>query len=179
HDLAPPVDRGPQSLALLAHVGHVLFGPYRRMELSVDRRVFGVDPESVKTHRKEDVVTAPAQETRGGIRRREGVPVPHVDLARRVREHRQEVEVRLIRNVRRAVEAGRGPALAPLLFDGGRRVAIDLLFHFARQLDLLFSKQKGLPSKGTKDLRGTTPIESRCPSGAGGIRTRDPHTASV
>src|SRR5207247_10254280 len=103
-----------------------------------------------------------------------------------------EVEVRLVRNIRCVVEAGRGPAIAPFLFDGGRRVAIDLLFHFARHVDLLSGIQKGLPFRlrgqrplplGTNALRGTTPIEgimsAASPRGAGGIRTRDPHTASV
>src|SRR5207247_2363639 len=121
--------------------------------------------------------------------------------------------VRLIRVVRRVVEARRGPALAPFRFDGAGRIAIDLLLHFARHVDLLSETER--PSVracalrafalGTKDLRGTTPIESRCAwlrlrriqasfvltrklrlsassslaCGAGGIRTRDPHTASV
>src|SRR2546429_1325334 len=92
-----------------------------------------------------------------------------MDVTRWVRKHRQEVEIRPVCHVRGVVEAGRGPALPPFLFDGGGRIAIDLLLHFARHVDLLSAKQKafrpalarsGALPLGTKDLRGTTPIES-------------------
>ena len=131
HDLATPVDRSAHHRELLAHVGHVLFGPRRWMHVPLDRRVLGGEAEGVEAHREQHVVTAHPQEARGAVGRRHGVPVTDVQLTRRIRVHRHEVEVRPIGDVRCLVEAGRGPALLPLRLDDIGRVAIDLVAHFA------------------------------------------------
>src|SRR3989337_2059512 len=98
------------------------------MHLVPDRRVLRRQPERVEAHREQHVVAAHAQEARGAVRRRRCSPVAHVHVARRVWVHRQEVEVRLARQlVRRLVEARPSPFVGPLVLDGPGHVLLDAL----------------------------------------------------
>src|SRR2546428_5432369 len=87
-----------------------------------------------------------------------------MQLARRVRVHRHEIEVRLIGDVRCLVEAGRAPALLPFGLDGFRRVAFGLLLHFARHVDLLSQTKRSLVQEDGKTFRGTTSVKSPGPA---------------
>src|SRR6185503_7860376 len=148
----------------------------------------GVDAERVKAHREQHVVAAHALETRGGVRRRERIPVTHVDVARGVREHRQEVEVGTIALIRRVVEAGAHPFFLPLRLDAGWVVLLDALLrhrHLAPPfagIENALRPADGCRTRGRKATSAVPPlVENDVPlrGGAGGIRTRDPHTASV
>src|SRR2546428_13232478 len=103
-----------------------------------------------------------------------------MQLARRVRVHRHEIEVRLIGDVRCLVEAGRAPALLPFGLDGFRRVAFGLLLHFARHVDLLSQTKRSFVQEDGKTFRGTTSVKTPAlrSGGAGGVQTRDSLTAT-
>ena len=93
--LAAPVDGETQRLELLLHVGDVVVGPLRGRDPVLDRGVLGGQAEGVPAHRLEHVVALHAMEARQHIADGVVAHMPHVQLARRVGEHRQAVVFRL------------------------------------------------------------------------------------
>ena len=92
--LALPVDGESQRLQLFLHVGDVVPGPLRRRHIVLHRGVFGGQAEGVPAHGLQHVAAlhpvVAGEHIADGI-----VPhVPHVQLARRIGEHRQAVVFR-------------------------------------------------------------------------------------
>ena len=93
-DLAVPVDRPPHAVHLLADRGDVPLGDDARMAALPDGRVLGGEPEGVVAHRAQDLEAHAAADVREHVSERVVLHVPHVELARRVREHLEDVGVR-------------------------------------------------------------------------------------
>ena len=95
-ELAAPVDREAERLQLLLHVRDVVVGPLRRRHAVRHRGVLGGQAERVPAHRLQHVVALHA--VVAGEHVADGVVahVPHVQLARGVREHRQAVVLGLV-----------------------------------------------------------------------------------
>ena len=125
-ELGVPVPRGPHRPQLASHRVDVGHRPLARVHPVLDRRVLGGQPEAIEAHRLEDVVPAHAPVAADRIGRRLHVPVTDVQRARRVVEHRQQVEAGL-RAVGQVgpVQAELLPAGLPARLDGGRVVALD------------------------------------------------------
>ncbi len=119
---ALPVEGETQRLELLLHVGDVVPGPLRRRYPVLHRGVLRRQAESVPAHGLQDVVAlhpvVAGEHIADGI-----VPhVPHVQLARRIGEHRQAVVLRLV-GVFRSAEGLRGvPVGLRGLLDFGRKI---------------------------------------------------------
>ena len=114
---------------LAAHVLHVLHRPGERMAALPDRRVLGRQPEGIEADREEDVEAVHPPIARQRIARRHDVPVPDVQVARRIRVHRQHVVLGPAR-VREVgvVQAELRPARLPARLDRRRVVALDPWF---------------------------------------------------
>ncbi len=128
--LARPVDRQAHRLHLLLHVSDVVVGPGGRRHAVVQRGVLGRHAEGVPAHRHQHVVPLHAQLTRHHVVDGVVAHVAHVQLARRVRQHRTGVELRLVRAVGGARVFGHAvgilclPVLLRLLFDLGRGIFV-------------------------------------------------------
>ncbi len=105
--LGPPVVLGvarPQQPGPVERHAHPLEGrrllvdvrvrPFLGVDLALDRRVLGVQPERVPSDRVQDVVTLQRSETRDGVAAAERLGVAHVQVARGIREHVERVEPR-------------------------------------------------------------------------------------
>jgi hypothetical protein len=90
-DFAFPVERETEAVELPLHVLDVRIRPLRRRHVVLDRRVLGRHAEGVPAHRLHDVVAEHLVETREHVADRVVAHVAHVQLARRVGEHRQAV----------------------------------------------------------------------------------------
>ena len=123
-DLARPVEHRPHRAHLAAHVRDVVHRPRARMDPALDGGVLGRQPERVEAHREQHVVPAHSLVARARVGRRHHVPVTDVEVARRIRVHRQEVVVLLVGDVGRAVETLVFPGLLPLRFDRLRFVSL-------------------------------------------------------
>jgi hypothetical protein len=125
HDLGVPVPTGAHRPQLAAHVVDVLEGPLVRVDLVLDRGVLGGQAEGVEADRLEDVLAVHAVEAAQGVRRRLHVPVPDVQIPRRVVVHREQVVLGLaVVGEVRVVEPELRPALLPARLDGRGLVAI-------------------------------------------------------
>src|SRR5262249_38629843 len=71
--------------------------PDRRVDVVLDRRILGGQAERIPAHRVEDVVPAHPLVSGEEVADRVDAHVPHVDAARRVREHLEAVELRAAR----------------------------------------------------------------------------------
>ena len=128
-DLAVPVDRPAHAVHLFADGGDVPLGDETRMLALADGRVLGREPESVIAHRAQDAKAHPAADVREDVAQRVVLDVPHMQLARRVREHFKDVRVLLVhlagaprvRDVERALALPRG---LPLQLDRLRVVSL-------------------------------------------------------
>ena len=116
-DLPLPVEDRPHRLELPSHVLDVAGRPLMRVDLQADRRVLGRQAERIESHREEDVVPPHPLVARLHVRRRHRVPVPDVQVAGGVGEHRQGVPFGARVVVARPVELVRLPALPPSLLD--------------------------------------------------------------
>ena len=124
-DLGAPVEGRAHLPQLAAHVGDVRHRPVARVDPVPDRRVLGGQPEGIEPDRQEHVLAVHPPEAGERVCRRLDVPVPDVDVARRVRVHRQQV-VAVARLLEvRAVQLELLPALLPARFDRARVVALD------------------------------------------------------
>ena len=90
-ELARPVDRPAHPLHLAADRLDVPGRDLARVAPLVDRRVLGVQAEGVVAHRTQHVEALPATDVREDVAHRVVEDVPHVELARRVREHLEDV----------------------------------------------------------------------------------------
>ena len=119
--LALPVDRETQRLELLLHGGDVLVGPFRGRHAVRHRGVFCGQTEGVPTHRLKHV-EAP-HPMKAGHHVADGVVahVSHMQLARRVGEHRQAVELRAAAFSGRLLDRAKREGSVPVLL----RFALD------------------------------------------------------
>ena len=128
-DLLRPVEHRAHLLELPFHALDTLVRQRHRVDLlalarRADGSVLGRQPEGVEAHGEEHVVAAHAAVARGGVGGRLGVPVPHVQVTRRVGVHRQEVVLRPRAVVEvDGVQALVLPGLAPARLEGLRVVA--------------------------------------------------------
>ncbi len=125
HDLRRPVEGGAHRPELAAHVVDVAHRPFARVEAALDRGVLGRQPEGVEADRQEDVLAVHPLEPGEGVGRRDDVPVADVQVARRVRIHRQQVVAIAGRGQVRVVHAELVPARLPARLEGARVVALD------------------------------------------------------
>ncbi len=115
-DLGLPIERRAHRPQLPPHVVDVRHRPVARVDLVADRRVLGREPERIEPDRQEHVLAMHPVEPGEGVGRRDDVPVADVDVARRIRVHRQQVEL----PTGRVVEVGSvHPELVPLLLPAG------------------------------------------------------------
>ncbi len=125
-DLAVPVEAGAHRPQLAAHVVDVLQGPLARVDLVLDRGVLGGQAKGVEADRHEDVLAVHAMEAGDGVGWGLHVPVPDMEIPRRVVVHRQQVELGLGRVAQvRIVQAELRPALLPPRLNGRGLVAVD------------------------------------------------------
>ncbi len=124
--LVVPAEGGAHGPELAAHLVDVLHRPRERVATVLDGRVLGRQPEGIEADGEEHVQAVHPPEAGQGIGRGHDVPVADVQVARRVRVHRQQVMPRLARvGEVRVVEARIGPALLPGGLDRRRVVALD------------------------------------------------------
>ena len=93
--LALPIDHHAHRAQLLALAVDVGERPRFGMNAALDGGVLGGQAESVEPHREEDVVALHTLEARAHIAGRHRIPVADVDVAARVWQHRQRVELGL------------------------------------------------------------------------------------
>ena len=115
--LAIPGPHRAHAAQLAAHALDVCHGPRMRVRAALDRRVLGRQAERVEPDREEDVVALHPLVARGRIRRRHRIPVPDMQLAGRIGQHRQEVEFGARGILLRRVQPDLVPCLLPLGFD--------------------------------------------------------------
>ena len=92
-DLARPVDRPAHALHLLPDARDVAAGDGAGMAALLDCRVLGRQTERVIAHRSQHAEAVAAAEVRDHVAERVVLDVPHVQLARGVRQHLQDVGV--------------------------------------------------------------------------------------
>ncbi len=95
-DLAAPVDRQAEAVQLRLHVGDVVVGPGRRGDVVLHRGVFRRHAERVPAHRLQHVAALHAVVAADHVADGVVAHVAHVQLAARIREHRQAVELLLV-----------------------------------------------------------------------------------
>ncbi len=116
-DLALPRVADAQTLELPFHVGDVFERPGLGMRLVLDSRVLGGQPEGVPTERVQDVEAAHALHARDDVADHVVADVSDVGVPRRVREHLEAVELRLVGILSDLEGAAVAPPLLPLLLD--------------------------------------------------------------
>ena len=92
-DLRLPVERRAHRPQLAAHVVDVRHRPVARVDAVLDRGVLGREAERIEADRQEHVLAVHPMEAGDRVGRRDDVPVADVDVARRIRVHRQQVEL--------------------------------------------------------------------------------------
>ena len=95
--LARPVDRVAHLAQLGLHVTDVGVGPLRRRGVVLDRGVLRRQAERVPAHRLQHVVAGHALVAADDVADRVVAHVTHVQSARRVRQHRQAIELGFVR----------------------------------------------------------------------------------
>ena len=95
-DLALPVHRPAHAAHLLADRDDVALGGDARMHAVADRGVLGGQAERVVAHRPQHAVAAPAAQAGDDVSDRVVEDVPHVQLARGVRQHLDDVGLRAL-----------------------------------------------------------------------------------
>ena len=95
-DLAVPVDRPAHALHLLADGGDVALDDEARVAALADGGVLGRQAEGVVAHRAQHAEAHAPADVREDVAERVVLDVPHVELARRVREHLEHVRVLLV-----------------------------------------------------------------------------------
>ena len=114
-ELAAPVQREAHGLELGLHRFDVGVGPVARIDVVVAGGVFRRQAEGVPSHRMQHVAAHGATEARHHVAHRIVAHVPHMDAARRIREHLQHVIFR----PRVVVGGGKKPGLVPGLLPAG------------------------------------------------------------
>ena len=152
-ELARPVDRPAHPLHLPADRGDVALGHLARMAALADRGVLGGQAERVVAHRVQHGEAGPTALMAEHVAHRVVLDVPHVQLARWVRQHLEHVRGRRAARVRvdgiRRLEGALGlPQLLPARLDRPRVVS----------LHLASSRTVGLGTK--KPLQGEAAVRS-------------------
>ena len=125
-DLRGPLEGGTHRAQLTAHVVDVLHRPDGRVDVVLDGRAFGRQAERIEPDRIEDVEAIHPPVTGDRVGRRLDVPVADVQIAGRVRVHRQQVELgpRRVGQVR-LVQPELVPARLPARLDRGGVVPLN------------------------------------------------------
>ena len=127
-ELAVPVDRPAHAVHLPADRGDVALGDDARMPALADRGVLGGQAERVVAHRPQHAEAAPAAEVGDDVADRVVEDVPHVQLARRVRQHLDDVRLGALGlaglGVRRVKAPRVLPDALPALLDLSRLVPL-------------------------------------------------------
>ena len=113
-DLARPFPHRTHGPQLAAHAGDVLHRPLIRVDAVLNRGILRRQPECIKANGKQDVVAPHAPQARSGVGGGHGVPVADVQIAGRIRVHRQEVVLPPRVEVPGLVQAVLLPASLPL-----------------------------------------------------------------
>src|SRR5215213_6539034 len=117
HDLGVEVEHRAHLPELAAHPLDVRVGPFTGLYVPLDRGVFGRQPEGVEAYREEHPVAVHPHKARSGVRGRHRVPVPHMQIPTRVREHGERVVLGLALVLVGLVKAALGPPLLPAAFE--------------------------------------------------------------
>ncbi len=112
-----PVEHRAHRAELAAHVVNVAVGPLFGVDRALDGGVFSRQAEGIKTHREHHIEALHPLEARPGIRGRHRIPVTDVQVAGRIGQHRQGIELGLIRVDVRMIELVGVPAALPLGFN--------------------------------------------------------------
>ena len=128
-DLTIPVDRPPHAAHLLPNRGDVALRHEPRMTALPDRCVLGREPERVVAHRPQHVESHAPADVSEDVAERVVLDVAHVELARGVREHLEDIGVLLVhRHGRGGIRDGESalalPHLLPLQLDRFRVVSL-------------------------------------------------------
>ena len=91
--LSRPVIRETHPLQLSAHMCDVLISPLCRGDRTLDRRVLGREPERIPAHGLQDITPQHPLIATHHIADRVVADMPHVQLARGIRQHGQAVEL--------------------------------------------------------------------------------------
>ena len=118
-ELALPVDRKPHQLELPAHRRDVVVGPLGWMDAALEGRVLRRQPEGVPAHGMKDIESPGPLVARNHVAHGVVAHVAHVNAARGVREHLEDV-------VGRAPAATLSPEQARV-FPGGLPFGLDHL----------------------------------------------------
>ncbi len=116
-DLAAPVERQAHRLQLRAHAGDVGIGPVARVDLAFHRGVLGRQAEGVPAHRVQNVKSLGALVAGHHVAHRIIADMAHMDAARGVGKHLQDVIGRARVVVAGAVDAGLVPGRLPARLD--------------------------------------------------------------
>ena len=92
------------------------------IDVALDRGVFGGQAERVQPHRMHDVEALHADHPRDGVAERVILRMSDVQIARRVRQHLEDVPLLARVVVGGAIEAACLPGGLPMLFDGAKIV---------------------------------------------------------
>ena len=155
-DLRLPVERRAHRPQLAAHVVDVRHRPVARVDAVLDRGVLGRQSERIEADRQEHVLAVHPMEAGDRVGRRDDVPVADVDVARRIRVHRQQVELAPLGVVEvRPIHAELGPARLPARLDRRRVVALGPDAGFAGVRSRLSSETVHPPPRrrGVRDRR--------------------------
>ena len=133
-DLARPVEGQPHGLQLPAHGGDVVIGPFGRMDLLLHGRVLGRQAEGVPAHGMEHVEAPGALEAGDHVAQRVVAHMAHVDAARGIGEHLEDV----VLGPRRIGPGGKAAALGP----GGLPLAFGFVEIVARRTGACLPHQR-------------------------------------
>src|SRR5215216_3816093 len=117
HNLRVEVEHRAHLPELAAHPLDVRVGPFAGLYAPLYRGVLGRQPEGVEAYREEHPVAVHPHKARSGVRGRHRVPVPHVQIPTRVREHGERVVLGLALVLVGLVKAALGPPLLPAAFE--------------------------------------------------------------
>ena len=116
-DFSVPVIGQTKFSLLTGHVVDVGIGPFRRWNAVLDSRIFSRHAEGIKAHRMNDIESLHRLETSDNVTNGVVSDMPHMEIARRVREHFQYI-VFLSARVRMSFKCfGVLPDFLPFLFD--------------------------------------------------------------
>ena len=130
-ELALPIDREPHQPQLPAHRRDVRVGPLGRMDAALERRVLRRKAEGIPAHGMEHVEPPRPLVARDDVAHRVVAHVAHVDAARGIREHLQDVVSRASISALRPEQPRILPGGLPLGLD---RLRVVTLTHRPRSL---------------------------------------------
>ncbi len=116
-EFARPVEREAHALQLGAHGRDIVPGPLRGMDTALARRILGGQAERVPAHRMHHIEAARPAVAGNDITQRVVADMPHMDLARGVREHLEHIVFRA--GILRPVGDGEAGAVLPGLLPDG------------------------------------------------------------